>query len=579
MSPLAALLWARWCGARHALAEIGAHSRLKVAVVSSSTALLWWGAYAAARAGFALLEEYGAEWLGVGRRTLAELVMAQLLSTFALVLLVLLVLSNVVIAWGVLYRSRGMQLLMSSPAGWRTIFLGRFWECVSLSSWASLFLGSALLLAYGRAVAAPPAFYAALGVVFPAFVVLPAALGTIVAMGAALLLPRLPRPVLVALGAALAVGAFALFRRLLAAAETSGAATIQGVLVGSGAPWLPSQWAAAAVLAASRPDAAAGAGGLAAAAAPAALLWAAATLAVLLAVETAHRWLHPGWTGLRDGSPRGGWLRPPASRRRGRARGWGRRLAWLPEPYRSLSAKDARVFGRDVAQWSQFLLFFGIMALYAANMRPIVPSYQRELWQGWIAALNATVVLLVMATLTTRFVFPWISLEGRRMWILGPSPLTMRQLLLHKLVSSCALTLLFTLPLATLSGWRLGLDRLELGFSLFAVVAASLGLSGLAVGLGARLPDFRHDDPGRIVSGLGGTLNFVLSIAFVALAGAAQALVLQWHWLAPRLPSVFAVTDRREAALAAAAMLAVAALAACSLPLGTGRRHFDGVEL
>jgi ABC-2 type transport system permease protein len=580
LSPLGALLWARWRGLRHAVASLGSQSRLKVAVVSVSTVFLWLGAYGVSHRLFGLLQEFGAEWLGVGRRTLAELVMGQLLSTFALVLFGLLVLSNVVVTWGTLYRSQEMTLLMLSPAGWRTLFLGRFWECVTLSSWASAFLGSAVLLAYGRVVEAAPAFYLALLLVFPPFVLLPAALGAVLAMAGARVLPRLPKG-LVLLGAAvLTVASSFGLRSLLAWVDARGAEAVRGVLQGSGAEWLPSQWAATVVLAAAEGT------GFSDLWWPTSWLWLSALLAVVLATEVAARWLYPGWTDLRGrrwlppgqrlSKARPSDLRRSSSRGRGRSWGW----QWLPEPYRSLTAKDLRSFLRDPGQWSQFVVFFGIMALYGANMRPAMPSYQRELWQGWISVLNATVVLLVLATLTTRFIFPLISLEGRRLWIVGLTSATRKQLLVQKLGLSLVATALFTLPLAALSGWRLGLDGVELAFTLYAVASTSVALSGLAVGLGALLPDFSHDNPSRIVSGLGGTLNFILSIVFVALAGGAQALVLHWPSLAPWMAERWSLEAGRAGAVAVAvAILALASAVCCWVPMRRGLRNLRAVEL
>jgi ABC-2 type transport system permease protein len=41
-------------------------------------------------------------------------------------------------------------------------------------------------------------------------------------------------------------------------------------------------------------------------------------------------------------------------------------------------------------------------------------------------------------------------------------------------------------------------------------------LSGIAVGLGAKMPNLRDDSPSRIAAGFGGTLNLVISTAYIA---------------------------------------------------------------
>ena len=42
---------------------------------------------------------------------------------------------------------------------------------------------------------------------------------------------------------------------------------------------------------------------------------------------------------------------------------------FLPNPIRLLILKDLRTFRRDPAQWSQFLIFFGLLAFYFINIR------------------------------------------------------------------------------------------------------------------------------------------------------------------------------------------------------------------
>jgi ABC-2 type transport system permease protein len=59
--------------------------------------------------------------------------------------------------------------------------------------------------------------------------------------------------------------------------------------------------------------------------------------------------------------------------------------------------------------------------------------------------------------------------------------------------------------------------------------AASIGLmsaslSGLAVGLGAMFPNFKEDNPSKIVSGFGGTLCLVVSFIYIAVFVALAAL-------------------------------------------------------
>ncbi len=50
---------------------------------------------------------------------------------------------------------------------------------------------------------------------------------------------------------------------------------------------------------------------------------------------------------------------------------------------------------------------------------------------------------------------------------------------------------------------------------LVMVAVLCFGLSGISVGLGARFPNLKEDDPSKIATGFGGTLNLLVSLIFI----------------------------------------------------------------
>ena len=90
-----------------------------------------------------------------------------------------------------------------------------------------------------------------------------------------------------------------------------------------------------------------------------------------------------------------------------------------PAPMRLMLVKDLRLFRRDPLQWSQFSIFLGCSVLYFLNVRRFTYDMYYAAWVNMVSFLNLSVVGLLLSTFTTRFVFPMISLEGRRFWILG----------------------------------------------------------------------------------------------------------------------------------------------------------------
>ena len=111
--------------------------------------------------------------------------------------------------------------------------------------------------------------------------------------------------------------------------------------------------------------------------------------------------------------------------------------ALVSRPVRALVLKDTRVFWRDPAQWTQVMIFFGLLTIYVLNLRNVAYDLQSPFWSTMISYLNLTACALTLSTLTTRFVFPQFSLEGRRLWIIGLAPLGLGRVLMQKFWSSC----------------------------------------------------------------------------------------------------------------------------------------------
>jgi ABC-2 type transport system permease protein len=138
-------------------------------------------------------------------------------------------------------------------------------------------------------------------------------------------------------------------------------------------------------------------------------------------------------------------------------------------------------------------------------------------WSHMISELNLAVVGLILSTFTTRFIFPMISLEGRRFWILGLLPVDRAHILRGKLLFAATGSTLIGCSLVAISDAMLRVDWAVRAAHQVSCVALCLGLSGIAVGLGARMPNMRETSPAKIAAGFGGTLNLMLSALYVAM--------------------------------------------------------------
>jgi ABC-2 type transport system permease protein len=523
MKSFAVLLWAKVRMGVHGARAVRHESRLKIGVVGVSAVILWlalllgfWGAF-----NWLQNEAFEAQ-PAADAISLADLLMRRLLSIFAAALFIMLIFSNVLIAFSTLYKAKEVQYLLQAPVPIPVFFVARFVECISFSSWASAYLGSPLIIAYGLIADAHPAYYLAATLYYVPFVAIPAAVGAVLSMTFVRVFPRLPRGTLIVLAIAAVVALFFYLRQTFNAermAEESVLTLVMEATTQTQAPYMPSAWASEGILAAAGGDF------------PAAtfrflLLLSNALMATWLAAQIAERIYLTGFSAL---------MGSEFTRPRPFGKGILGRLdsifGWVRQPHRALIVKDIKLFWRDPAQWMQFAIFFGLMAGYVAYLANRRGAYESEAYRSWIASMNGGACALILASLTSRFVYPQMSLEGFRFWILGLAPLSKRQLIWQKYALSVGVTLPLPLIIVVLSCIFLKVSALHFAVSVYTILLATFSLSGLAVGLGSLYPNFQEDNPARIVSGMGGTLNLLMSVGYLVLVVGTQMFILQWNAL------------------------------------------------
>jgi ABC-2 type transport system permease protein len=500
-----------------------------------------------------------------------------LFSVYFMTMLLMLTFSNAIISFGALFRSRETQMLMSLPVTHHVIFNYKTGESLLFSSWAFLVLGGPLMAAYGLYGGGgrmSVAFYpAAFGLMLP-FIFIPASAGSLLGMLLTRYFPR-NRGKVLGLGFALLVLAAVVVCVRANLLRYGNATTIDEEFVGdifsgfsfSQSAWVPSWWVSEGILAAASRD------------------WRTVRFYGLLLVASAlFLWMLAEYVAEKlYASSYSRALGTPSRRiyRPGGALDWlGRKLAPAAPFTARMVVKDLRTFLRDPVQWSQVIIFFGLLFLYVANLRNL--GYQRVIfehvssdrWANFVAFTNLAAAGLTLATLTTRFVFPLISIEGRRFWILGLLPVPRSRLLWGKYVFALLGSFLLLVPLVALSSHMLGSVPRMAWMHVMTALGLCLGLPGIAVGMGALFPNFQEETPSKIVSGFGGTLCLILSVGFVgAMIAAVGFFCLQEAKAAEGL-----ATMRHPLLLAGLVAAALAALTAV-LPMWLGARAINKVEI
>ena len=504
---------------------------------------------------------------------------------------VMLVFSSGIILYGTLFGSPETRLLMSLPVRDERIVIYKFQEALAFSCWGFFLLASPMMLAYGVVVGAPWYYYALLLPMIVAFVYIPCGIGAVCCL---LLVSKFPK-LKVAIVASVAMASVLLAGRAIwntvsgPQIELFGNEWFDQTLRRfhfTQQEWLPSSWLSNGLLEAgqsisdvtevTRMDELP----VVQSCMYLAVLIMNALVCHLLVVKAGKAWLRQAYSAVECA---------PRQRRNIRVALIDRILSAVlfgfPKQVRLLLIKDWRLLRRDPVQWSQFLIFFGLLGLYFLNLdrfRSQGNDLSNITWVNMVSFLNLAVVGLILSTFTTRFIFPMISLEGQRFWVLGLLPLPRETILWSKFVFAALGSWLPCGLLILASDLMLQIDLLVVGVHQFTCFLLCLGLASIAVGLGAIMPDFRESSPSKIAAGFGGTLNLVLSALYIILIVVCTALPCHFYLIAGRgkLGETFIHPDQwRHWLLWGTVAAVIIGAIATVVPLYMGLRSFRKLEL
>ena len=486
---------------KNSIGKLKKEPKIKTLFITTMVVLFWFASLELFRRGLSFFYQFP---------IVGPALMDETIYIFFAVLFIMLTLSGIVVCYTTFYSSREVDFLFTKPIDHNVIFIYRLIQSGLFSSWAFLFLGVPFFIAYAGIKGAPFWFYLTLPFYFAAFILLPTALASILILLAIRFISygRI-KHVLFAAAIAASLAVYWYYRTHLSLAVLPRVdiayflETFLSHLKILKHPLFPGYWVAKSVIGA-------GTGNFFDALFYYGIFFATALVVFQGNWILAERGFFQGWLASKGGS--GKKNHPPG-------KGLLNRLllvfAVLPRPAAALVVKDIKIFVRDFSQWSQFMIYIAILAIYIFNLRNIPMSQGNPYWTLIVTFLNLSATALVLAGFTVRFLYPLISLEGAKIWILGLAPITFRGLVVQKFTINLIIILCVSEFLMISTNMMLSTSKVLFYTSCTLACFISIGLVGLSVGLGSIYPNFKEDNPSRIVSGFGGTLNFLIALLYI----------------------------------------------------------------
>jgi ABC-2 type transport system permease protein len=180
--------------------------------------------------------------------------------------------------------------------------------------------------------------------------------------------------------------------------------------------------------------------------------------------------------------------------------------------------KDLKIFLRSPLQWSQLMIIGVLLVIYTFSLRR-TPLYVRDpFWLSVFALVNTGFIGYITATLSLRFVYPGVSMEGRNWWSLRSSPLSPELILHSKGVLFLLINLIIAESVTILSNIILVNYPTIVFLSALLCAIFSLVSVYLSISLGTVFADLKETNPAKIASGAGGLLAAAINLLYIAIS-------------------------------------------------------------
>ncbi len=180
--------------------------------------------------------------------------------------------------------------------------------------------------------------------------------------------------------------------------------------------------------------------------------------------------------------------------------------------------KDTKIFLRSPLQWSQLMIIGVLLVIYTFSLRR-TPLYVRDpFWLSVFALVNTGFIGYITATLSLRFVYPAVSLEGKTWWNIRSSPISPELILHSKGILFLTINLIIAEFVIILSNIILVNYRIIVFLSAILCAIFSFVSVYLSISLGTLFADLKETNPAQIASGAGGLLTAAINLLYIAIS-------------------------------------------------------------
>jgi ABC-2 type transport system permease protein len=187
------------------------------------------------------------------------------------------------------------------------------------------------------------------------------------------------------------------------------------------------------------------------------------------------------------------------------------------EPSReALLKRELLLFIREPSQWTHFLIMFFLIIVFVfsiSNIDVIILNAYDIYLKTLIYLIIYLFNVFLIASMSLRFIFPLVSLEGETIWKIRSAPLNYKKLMLTRLFLYFSVIFIIGQILNFVSNFQFSIELTLI--SQLNTAFVTITLASLNFGMGAVFSNYKEKNPIRVASSQGASLTFLITIIYL----------------------------------------------------------------
>ena len=182
----------------------------------------------------------------------------------------------------------------------------------------------------------------------------------------------------------------------------------------------------------------------------------------------------------------------------------------------ALLKRELLMFIREPSQWTHFLVMAFLITIFILSLSNI-DAMILNAYNSYLKTLIYLIIYLfnifLIASMSLRFIFPLVSLEGETIWKIRSAPVNHKKLLLTRLFLYFSVIFIIGQLLNFVSNYQFSITLAAI--SQLNTAFVTITLVSFNFGMGAAYANYKEKNPIRVASSQGASLTFLFTILYL----------------------------------------------------------------